>query len=990
MADTGKQSPLGINVIGSYLSNTGLTINPVAASYMGASKTNTAYTFGKCVQDTCLKPLTWAIHDGYNRGPGNGNATLTDSTYNNLIAIGSSSLGALGNSKPPTYIAEDPSGVWTTDSVVRAGREGIEAFPGPATSGYGNNDPISLPEYVDSLQGKGTVDQQQNATWIPYNTTNPNQSVTQWGYVRLHALQAWNEFNWNGDEVTMSTPAYQEFCNSFMSYAAFIDYTNQVIMSSHNAQTFMDGSYSNMDDLISADILGVNLASEQFGQDLINLGNLVNLRRIDAFGLPSVLLATLGENNAVVQDLVLALLASGLESSEIEKLVAGNIQSPTKEQEQKIYSAFLIIIGENLQEVLAPVQCKTQGLTSLVDLLNVKKLFPNSYRSMTVPKYNSQLGLPNNSKTYFPIYIDDSVNPALSTNEMKEYVGTQIPFGIPEPTDNIVSLNNITFPEKGFGSYLYGILPEDQAIAAGAFQFSLRQVRKIDQADFKNFANATKSMESMVRLPLTAGTSKPTNQAANNNTTTIEALGTGPYGTYTFSDVFGCMSGLPYPWKNLYNTILSSQTPLLRTIYNQLFLAVTWEAPTIQATYSSYQVETSPGVFTTYYTVTGATIIESGGGYGRGDAPNPIITFSNGGTGYATFGTDPDNLASLGGGTYGRLQSTVLTNPGPDTTSIPTATIEYPPTTAGTNSAYGTLGWQSPMNSEVQSYIDSANTEISSIAGNKPANAKLLTVYWNTLGTQLTIEQRTRYIAVPPVGIPKDPLGSPYPTSINAFIDSIPQLSQDTRPHMSAQTLEAISDLSSLGGQSTVGMMRQERNQARLQKAGFELDNNIPSDLSTNDVKTLTTNGTIPAGVGNPIPSPLIDLLKVENPEVVNEIEGYTNPSWVESVPAGIYIPTDSELVGTYIPVDSTKPGDITPILDGAPVPTVGTNVPAGLGTIEEPGIVIVQPPSQLDPARVEDNLNIDYISSTLLPARYNIQEAIDKVIECNCDCWIS
>ena len=88
MADTGKQSPLGVNVLGSVLQNTGLTINPVAAGYMGASKTNTDYSFGSLIQNTVLRLLTWAINDGYLRGPGNGNATLTNATYNNLISIG--------------------------------------------------------------------------------------------------------------------------------------------------------------------------------------------------------------------------------------------------------------------------------------------------------------------------------------------------------------------------------------------------------------------------------------------------------------------------------------------------------------------------------------------------------------------------------------------------------------------------------------------------------------------------------------------------------------------------------------------------------------------------------------------------------------------------------------------------------------------------------------------------------------------------------------
>lgn len=1078
MADTGKQSPLGQNVIGSYLLNKGLTINPVAASYMGASKTNATYSFGKIVNETCLRPLTWAINDGYLRGPGNSNTTLTDTTYNNLISIGSGVINALGNSKPPTYVAEDPSGVWTNESVASGARQGVTIgggnppYPGPATSGYGNYDTTSLPAYVDSLQGTGVVDQKQNATWIPYDTTNPNKSVTQWGYVRLHALQAWNEFNWNGDSVTRAHPDYKEFLSSFLTSASFIAYNNQVIMAQQNARTFLDGSYSNMDDLVSADITGVSLATQAFGQDLDNLGKVLNLKKLDAFGLPSILLQILGENNAVIQDLVLALLAAGLDSGEVSSLVSGTIPIPSKDQERKIYSAFLIIMGENLSSVLAPLQCITPGIETLADLLNVKKLFPNSYQSLTVPKYNKELGLPTNSKTYYPIYLDGGVNTALSTAEMKEYVGTQIPKGAP-PIYDSVALENVSLPEKGFGTYLYGILPQDQAIAAGAFSFSMRQIRKIEQVDVKKFAKVVKATETMVGLPLTAGTSKPTNQEMLDNTKIKEALGTGPYGTYTLSDLFGCMSGLPYAWKNIHDSILKLQTTALYNLYVELFLAVTWQPVTVTPTYTSYEVDIGDGIFITYYTVTGLTITSPGGGYGRGNAPDPTVTLSNGGSGYVVVGRDNTNMGSNGSGTFGRGISVVLTNPGPDTTSIPTATVEYPPTSTlgGTNTPYATVGWQSPMNDVVQNYINLCNAEIASIASNNPEETKALSVYWNTLGSQLTVEQRTRYSAIPPVAVPKTPFLNPYSTSINVFVDSLPNLAQDTRPHMSAQTIEAITDYGVVGGQSAVGMMRQERNQVRLAEAGITLDNNIPADLSSTDVKTLTTNGTLPAGAVNNIPSPVIDYLKTTDPDVLTEVEGYTNPSWhiieidgepVSPVPRGMYSPSGTTLTGTFLPANqtavadpatgglriaiATTPGSIKPILNGNPTPVVGVNVPVILYSISDnpqitdqtvgnpdrspfddqgtPGVdrpialpdgtfafldrptgsqsftsslqpgqllpVIIQPAGELDPSNTTDNLNPNYTSSTLLPSSYSVEDAIDKVVECNCECWIT
>jgi len=1222
MADTGKQSPLGINVIGSYLVNQGLYVNPVASSYMGASKTNANYTFGSLVNSTALRMLTWAINDGYNRGQpksvvpngttvavtnlivgapyeilklsndtlpvtaitvgstykiatvgdtdftligasdntvgviftatgvgtgtgtvsyndtlpvvaitagklyqiksvgseptdftligsanntvgtiftatgigvgtgtvvgitdftkvgatkvtagdfvvgekyiiftlgntsftsigasgntvgvvftatgvgtGTGEAinvnfiatdtgtetgtalsisTLSTDTYNNLISIGATTIPALGNAKPPTYVAIDPSGIWTDAAVTYGIQQGEpSSLPGPATSGY----PII-----------GVTDQGQEATWLPYNTTNPNSSITQWGYLRLHALQAWNEFNWNGTEVNQANPEYKEFLSSFLSAQAFIEYNNQAIMANQNSKTFLDGAYSNIDDLISGDIYGINLANTLFGTDLDNLGKVLNLSRIDSFGLPSVLLQTLGENNAVVQDLVLVLLSSGLESSEVQGLISGTIATPTVQQEQQIYSAFLIIIGENLEEVLAPLQCITQGLTSLADLLDVKKLFPNSYQSLTVPKYNSELGLPTNSKTYYPIYLSGGVNEALSTPDMDDYVGTQTPNRPPNISRNLtVNASNISVPKKGFGSYLFDILPKQQAIAAGAFSFTMRQVKNIERVDIKKFSRAVKSLESTRSLNLVNGTSKPTNDESIANLQEKEALGSGPYGTYTVSDFFGSMTGLPYAWENIYDALSQAETSELYRLYQELYLAVSWEPAKLQVEYTG-----SPG----NYTVTGITIVDGGGGYGRGNAPAPTITLSNGGTAVATIGTDSANVGSNGTGAFGRVTSVALTSPGPSSSSIPTATIQAPPTSTsgGTNTTSGTTGWATTMSSVVQNYIDLANVEIANVAATSTNSVKLLNAYWNVLGSQLAIEQRARYIGLPPVTVPKDFLLNPYPTSINIFVDAIPTIAQDTRPHMAAQSLESICNLDTLGGQSTAAMMRQERNQQRLSSAGIPLDNNISSGMSGMDQKTVTTNNTIPAGINNSIESPTLTLINA-SPElygnITNGVVGFTNPAWsvnefggerIYPLPSGVYIPSDTNLIGEYVPALSnlligdsnlligdsnlggaipanttggipanTTRGDISPILNGDPVPVVNTFVPTAFDPITPPRIVTISAPNQLD-TNIPSNLDTDYTSSTMLPASYSIDEAIERVIECNCDCWL-
>jgi hypothetical protein len=397
MSATGKQSPLGVNVNSSLLQNIGLCINPTNQGYIGTSKANGSYTPGSLVNNTCLKPLTYAIYQAYN-----GNVAKTPagtSTYDNLIAIGKDIIPALGNAKSPGYTTDDPTGQWQ----------------GQATTGYST---------------AGDTGDGQSATWIPYNTTNNNKSVTQWGFLRLYALQAWNEFNWNGIAEGSGMPEYKDFVSSFLNAQNFIDYSNTTINAIQGSSKFLKGTYSNMNDLISADVTGVSLATQSFGQDCITAGKVIDLSKIMKFGLPSVLLQTIKKYNTITQSLALALLSAGLSAQDIDDIASGRLLTPTKLQEQQIYGAFLIIIGQDLDDILIPLNCKTQGLESLADLLNIKKLFPNSYQSLTVPIYNANPG-PTNAKTYYPIFDNTSVSSRLEAPAIVEQIGVIIPPGPP-------------------------------------------------------------------------------------------------------------------------------------------------------------------------------------------------------------------------------------------------------------------------------------------------------------------------------------------------------------------------------------------------------------------------------------------------------------------------------------------------------------------------------------------------------------------------------
>jgi len=243
------------------------------------------------------------------------------------------------------------------------------------------------------------------------------------------------------------------FCDSFMSFYGFMQSTNEAIYSLYSAytpepdgtNTFLKGSYSNMDDLVTADIAGVTLAFRAFGQDLLNLGRIIDWQYVSGFGLPSGLLKSLYNNNALTSSLNLILLTAGLSQTRVNDISTGN-ESATKEEEQQMYGAFLVTVGEDLKEILATCNCSTAGLTSLGDCLNVKKLFPNSYTALTVPLYNTTQSAAQSAKTYYPLITPSTTNLNISLNNgaVRTVVGTLVPEGAPPIIESVQTAETAT------------------------------------------------------------------------------------------------------------------------------------------------------------------------------------------------------------------------------------------------------------------------------------------------------------------------------------------------------------------------------------------------------------------------------------------------------------------------------------------------------------------------------------------------------------------
>ena len=474
MSFNGKPTPLTVNVLGSFLVDTGLQINPTSVGFMGSSTSLSNYTPGTVYNNTCLGTLASVIRLAYTKMQAN---QLSSTLYTSLISLGSQSIPALGNSKPSTY------------------------------------------------------------------TRTYSGELASYGFLRLIPYQAYKEFYINSGK-------YSDFLSTFLSCNGFAQSQNTFISAMNNSKGYLEGSYSNMNDLISSDITGVSLSTLYWGQDLIATGKAINLANIDKFGEPVHLLRTINDNRANSTGLNIALLAAGMTSTELEAIFNG--KEPTLEQQRMMYGCFNMVMGDDLQDILIPLNVQTHGLNSLADLLDPKKLFPNSYQTLTYPEYNIS-PKPTNSKTYYLTYKDGEVD----------------------------------IKSGSIGYRLTNILPTDIGYACDAFSMAMMQIKNIKSMNIEKFSQVVANLESVTDLQVN-GTSQPTDNSLVTNALPMLAKGSNADGTYSTCDFFGAMTDLHYDWSTLQTSISKLQTTTLNTTYTNMLALLNAPSNDSYATLQTY------------------------------------------------------------------------------------------------------------------------------------------------------------------------------------------------------------------------------------------------------------------------------------------------------------------------------------------------------------------------------------------------------------------
>lgn len=291
---------------------------------------------------------------------------------------------------------------------------------------------------------------------------------------------------------------------------------NEFVNSANNTNS-LTSTFTTTDDLTTGSMSQVTKDFASVSADLARAGNIYDLSRLESLGHPWLLLLQMSIVGSLTPAVIDALLAAGVPRTAITDLVQR--QAPfTDSVDLLAYQALQKIQGGDLEQVLAIFGSDIPALTSMADLLDLRKVLPDSFDTLRV-------SVPGLSETATPaetsILIYDQyqqVNPAIQTL-----------FG----------------PESDY-SVLKKIIPPDQALAIKAFARSLAQVKNIFETTLPQLAAAMSALETNQGLGDIESLTQPVPASAKQAIDDALATGTGPGNNLTLFDLLGAAAGYPY------------------------------------------------------------------------------------------------------------------------------------------------------------------------------------------------------------------------------------------------------------------------------------------------------------------------------------------------------------------------------------------------------------------------------------------------------------
>lgn len=306
----------------------------------------------------------------------------------------------------------------------------------------------------------------------------------------------------------------QSICESYRTQ------TNTILNSTKNSE-IMATTFVNMESISTGGVSLISSEPSTFGTDLLNLGNLVNLQTLNYLGYPSNLLRQMESVGGLLPGVYDAMILVGVSPETLLELSTSSVNFAL-DIELKMYRGLMMVTGDNLDQVLQLLDVSSANtdyvlparlsLDTAADLLNPKKILPNSYNTLVVQAAGACGENTLNTNVYTP---NGSVNSVVSN----------------------------LFVDDDLYLALKKVIPPDQALANTALIRSMKQVKNVTGVDFSGFAAAAAALDSPTGLTEVDALTEPVPATVQTAITDALATGTGLDGTLTLYDFIGTAAG---------------------------------------------------------------------------------------------------------------------------------------------------------------------------------------------------------------------------------------------------------------------------------------------------------------------------------------------------------------------------------------------------------------------------------------------------------------
>jgi len=279
---------------------------------------------------------------------------------------------------------------------------------------------------------------------------------------------------------------------------------NKYINSALNATSDLcAGTFTSQDALMTGSLSSINSRVNAWGEELYDSGSLFDFEKLDNLGTPQAIIESLmlvGMLGFISDELTL----KGIDIVPLVKAIQDNptqVLSPIVQK--RCYEAFALVTGDKLRNILKSMHFVTPGLTTLQELLDLTKVFPATYKTLTAPS-NSVLQNIYNSNGSIATWVANLSSPIIA------------------------------------------VIPDEQAKANWAFIISLGQVRGILNSTPGQIGSAASTVQTNRGLLKTGSLTETLPDSTADYILDSMGEGSGPRGTYYLSDLIGASAGLPF------------------------------------------------------------------------------------------------------------------------------------------------------------------------------------------------------------------------------------------------------------------------------------------------------------------------------------------------------------------------------------------------------------------------------------------------------------